>query len=142
MNVISNITSATRAALLYITVGALLIVWSSLYYVYLNNHGSPDGASWPYYVCSGFLLSGVTLLAIGLGIGWIGRSVRPAEQTHAVIPTQDNLGNPTEDVVQLPGSPLPISPVILPPVEVPPVFVHPKVAAQNVVLPSPPAVRT
>jgi hypothetical protein len=104
MNVFNNITSGTRAALLYITVGALTIVWSGLYFVYLRNHPPEPGTDLPFYLCAGFFLSGMTLLAIGLGVGWIGRSARPAEQQHAIINTQDNLGNATQGVVPVANS--------------------------------------
>ena len=100
MNIFSNITSATRAALAYITLGAIMIVWSSIYYVHLNNHPPAQGDS-PWYWCSGFLLTGVTLLLIGLAVGWIGRSARQAEQPHAVVNSRDAKGNPTQNVVPL-----------------------------------------
>jgi len=100
MNVFTNITSATRAALLYITVGSVMIVWSAIYYFYLNNH-PPQGTDSPWYWCSGFLLTGCTLLVIGLAVGWIGRSARQAEQPHALLNTRDNKGNPAPSVVPL-----------------------------------------
>jgi hypothetical protein len=101
MNIITNITSATRAALLYITVGSVMIVWSAIYYTYLNNHPPASGIDTPYYWCTGFLLTGVTLLVIGLAVGWIGRTARQAEQPHAVVNTQDSSGHPTTNVVPL-----------------------------------------
>jgi hypothetical protein len=133
MNIISNLTSAARASLAYITAGALIIVWSSLYYVYLYNHPSPDGTVAPFYLCTGLLLTGITLLAIGLGIGWIGRAARPADQTHAVVNSQDNFGNPTQDIVQLPTNAVTINPAIPPPAAVQPAFVPPQAPAPNVV---------
>ncbi len=99
MNIFTNITSATRAALAYITIGSVMIVWSSIYYFYLNNH--PPGTDGPLYWCTGFLLTGVTLLVIGLAVGWIGRSARQAEQPHAVLNTKDAKGNPAPSVVPL-----------------------------------------
>jgi hypothetical protein len=101
MSFFSQITSATRAALLYITVGSVMIVWSTIYYVYLNNHPPASGSDTPWYWCTGFLLTGVTLLLIGLGVGWIGRRARQAEQPHAVVNTPDSWGNPIQNVVPL-----------------------------------------
>jgi hypothetical protein len=129
MNVISNITSATRAALLYITVGAVILIWSGIYYYYLTKHPSAEGTDMPFYWCTGFFLTGLVLLTIGLGIGWIGRAARPAEQAHAVINSQDHFGNPTQDVVQLPNA-APVVPLATQPTAVPQAIVPP----QNVVV--------
>jgi len=105
MNVFTNMTSGTRAALGYITAGALTIVWSGLYFVYLRNHLPDLESDKPFYWCTGFLLTGVTLFVIGVAVGWIGRSARQADQLHAVINSQDSLGNPTQDVVPVTASP-------------------------------------
>jgi hypothetical protein len=126
MNVISNIASATRAALLYITVGSLMIVWSAIYWFYGSAHLQND--AWRYW-CTGFFLSGITLLVIGLAVGWIGRSARQAEQPHAVVPGSDSKGNPAPNVVPLAGNAvipantappatLPVNPALQPPVVV------------------------
>jgi hypothetical protein len=104
MNVFASLTSATRAALLYITVGSVTIVWSGISYVYLENHPPADGSDSPWYWCSGFLLTGCALLIIGLAVGWIGRSARQAEQPHALLNTRDSQGNPTSTVVPLANS--------------------------------------
>ena len=90
----------------------------------------------PYYWCTGFLLTGFTLLAIGLGIGWIGRAARPAEQQHAVINTQDNRGNATQDIVQLPNDTVPLvasAPVVQQPIVAQP-MAQPLMPAPNVVV--------
>lgn len=101
MSVFTNMTSATRAALLYITVGSITIVWAGMYYVYLNNHPAADHNDTPWYWCTGFLLTGVAVLLIGLMVGWIGRSARQAEQPHAVVAAADSAGNPVPSVVPL-----------------------------------------
>jgi hypothetical protein len=64
-------------AITYITVGALAIVWTGIWYFYLNSY--PPQTPAPYYWCTGILLSGVALMIIGLAIGQIGRSARHAE---------------------------------------------------------------
>lgn len=129
MHVFTTITSAARAALLYITVGAVMIVWSGIYYYYLNDH-PPTQSDTPWYWCTGFLLTGCTLLIIGLAVGWIGRSARQAEQPHAVINARDAQGQPTANVVPLannaviPSSSnapvMPINPAIQQPAVMPP----------------------
>ena len=116
MNVFTNMTSGTRAALGYITVGALTIVWSGLYFFYLRNHLPEGDNDKPFYWVIGFFLSGLTLFLIGVAVGWIGRSARPADQLHAVINSQDSQGYPTQDVVPVTSSssvPVASTPVVV-----------------------------
>jgi hypothetical protein len=78
MPLISKASSAVRTSLTYITVGALTMVWTAVYFAYLlNRYGSQPLAS--YYWCAGFAATGLTLLVIGLAVGYIGRSARHAE---------------------------------------------------------------
>ncbi len=129
MNIFTTITSAARAALLYITVGSVMIVWSLIYYFYLNNH-PPTQSDTPWYWCTGFLLTGCTLLIIGLAVGWIGRTARQADQPHALIATRDAQGQPSANVVPLANNAvippssnapptLPVNPAIQQPAAVP-----------------------
>jgi hypothetical protein len=76
MPLLSQPSSAARTALFYITVGALLIVWTGIWFVYLHNYAE---TSTPYYFCTGLCITGVTLLIIGLALGRIGRAARHAE---------------------------------------------------------------
>jgi hypothetical protein len=70
--------NSATTAVTFITVGALMAVWSAVYYVYLNRHESGDFAYlWVY----GFFFSGLVLIGIGIGLGHIGRVVRDAEVT-------------------------------------------------------------
>jgi hypothetical protein len=77
MPILSKPSSAARTALIYITVGALMIVWSGIWFVYLGNNGPVRPVTW--YFCAGFMLTGLTLLGIGFGLGRIGRAARHAE---------------------------------------------------------------
>jgi hypothetical protein len=77
MSILSKPSSAARTSLIYITVGALTIVWSGIWYAYLSHTPPANDLTW--YWCYGFLLTGLTLLIIGLAIGRIGRSARHAE---------------------------------------------------------------
>lgn len=83
MALVNQPSGATRASLTYITVGAVTVIWTSIWYVYLRNN--PPGSSGPYYWCGGFLLTGVILVLIGLAVGQIGRASRPADVIHADI---------------------------------------------------------
>jgi hypothetical protein len=74
----SQPSSAAKMSLAYITLGALLIVWTGIWYFYLR--ANPDGVllrTW--YICYGLLCTGAVLLAIGLAVGQIGRHARHAE---------------------------------------------------------------
>jgi hypothetical protein len=79
-------SSAARISLVYITLGALSVIWTGVWFVYLLNN-PPDGNS-VYYWCGGFLVTGLTLLLIGFMVGQIGRSARPADVvSQEVAPT-------------------------------------------------------
>src|SRR4051812_31084867 len=75
--------SSARMALIYITIGALMDVWTAVYYVYLQRQGATGNV---YLWCAGFFCTGVVLILIGLMVGQIGRSARAAEV--AATPTQ------------------------------------------------------
>jgi hypothetical protein len=77
MALLSKPSTAAKTALLYITIGLLVDIWCGIWYWYLRDHPPADEAVW--YVCYGFLLTGLALLVIGLAIGPIGRAARHAE---------------------------------------------------------------
>ena len=76
---------AARTALLYITVGALMLVWTGIWYWWLTRHADavPERT---WYWCYGLLLTGLVLLVIGLALGRIGRAAR-----HAELPPPEDL---------------------------------------------------
>jgi hypothetical protein len=77
MPLLSRPSAAARTALIYITLGALIVIWSAIWFVYLRNSDHVRNGTW--YFCAGFFLSGLTLLVIGLALGRIGRAARHAE---------------------------------------------------------------
>lgn len=77
MPLLSKPSAAAFTSLFYITTGALLDVWTGIWYVYLQRHPPQYDGTW--YWCYGFMLTGLTLMAIGFGLGRIGRSARHAE---------------------------------------------------------------
>jgi hypothetical protein len=70
-------SNSARLAVVYITVGALLVVWTGIWSLYLLSHGPVRDATW--YWILGFLLSGLTLVGIGFGVGHIGRTAKQAD---------------------------------------------------------------
>jgi len=81
----STPSSAARAALLYITGGALLVIWSGVWYIYmLSNVPASNG---PYYWCGGFVVTGLAFIFIGLGIGRIGREAKQADLPSETVVT-------------------------------------------------------
>lgn len=105
---------AARVSLTYITAGALTIVWSVIWFSYLANH-LPE-TSGPYYWASGSLASGITLLVIGLSLGWIGHSSRPAEAPAATATVVESAV--ANGAVPVAGLSAP-APTVAPPVQAP-----------------------
>lgn len=88
MPILNKLTGAFPTALIYITAGTLITVWTIVYWAF-NPPETGDGRFWVV----GFLLTGLSLLAIGLLLGKIGRAARsaelpPAEVTPAAVRTE------------------------------------------------------
>jgi len=100
-------SSAAFTSLIYITIGALMDVWSGIWWYYMTRgHGPDNVAMW--YVCYGFLLTGAVLIVIGFAVGRIGRSARKAE-----VPTQVTApaaNNPPPAPVAVPVAPAAAAP--------------------------------
>jgi hypothetical protein len=77
MVLLSKPSSAARTALIYITAGALIDVWTGIWLWWMGQH--PPANDSTYFWAYGFLLTGATLLVIGFGLGRIGRAARHAE---------------------------------------------------------------
>lgn len=95
--------TAARTALIYVTVGALTVIWTAIWYVYLSNN--PPETHAVYYWCTGLLATGLTLVLIGFGLGRIARSAQHvdlplAEVPHVVVNTQPNAAAPAPLVRQ------------------------------------------
>ncbi len=86
-------SSAARTPLVYITVGALIVIWTGVWYVHLFNN--PPETNSVYYWCTGFLMTGLTLVLIGLGLGWIGRLAHPTDLPAAGVPIPAVIPQPT-----------------------------------------------
>lgn len=81
---LSHQAPATRASLLYITGGSVLIVWTVVWLIYLLANSTDSGRI--YYVVFGLLATGIVLLYIGLRLGSIGRAAKQAETPPPATP--------------------------------------------------------
>ncbi len=70
-----------KAAIIYITLGALIDVWTAVWY-FTAGRTEPLGDTTRFWLF-GLFLSGVTLMLIGFFLGQIGRAARKAEMPPA-----------------------------------------------------------
>ena len=80
MPILNKLTGAFPTALIYITAGTIIAIWTVVYWAF-NTPATRDGFFWVV----GFLLTGLSLLAIGLLLGKIGRAARSAELPPAEV---------------------------------------------------------
>jgi hypothetical protein len=90
MPILNKFSGAFPTALIYITVGTLIVIWTIVSMVF-NAPATHTG----YFWVMGFLLTGLALLAIGLLLGQIGRAVRteklpPPVVTATAVQTEQN----------------------------------------------------
>lgn len=108
MWLISQLSSAARMALVYITIGALTVIWTGVWFTFVvNNRPESQGV---YYWIAGFFITGLTLIAIGLGVGQIGRSAKTADAPPAqavVQPTATVPGTPVVPAGMVPAATVP-----------------------------------
>jgi hypothetical protein len=77
-------STTARTALFYITAGAFAVVWTGVWFVYLFNN--PPETNSAYYWCTGILVTGLTLVLIGLGLGRFGRPAPVAAPQQPLFP--------------------------------------------------------
>src|SRR5262245_15966427 len=114
MPLVTKTSPAAQTALLYITAGALVLVWSCVWLAWLLYHSVSGPGS--YFVCTGCIMTGVTLLLIGLFTGPIGKASKAAEQPAEVATevTRDEAGNVVASVPATQAPP-PTQPAVGPP---------------------------
>jgi len=81
MSMLSNPAFGPRLAVAYVTIGALIDVWTGVWY-YAFSHPSAPGGGLPanqWFWVTGFFLTGLTLMIIGLLIGPLGQYARKSE---------------------------------------------------------------
>jgi hypothetical protein len=99
MAILSKPSGAFPIALIYITVGTLMVVWTGVaFYFY------PPETNWGKFILYGCMITGFALLAIGLLLGQIGRASRnaelpPTEVTQAVSVSEQKAAENPQPVV-------------------------------------------
>src|SRR6516162_1180869 len=79
MAMLTKPSAAAKMALAYITIGSLLIVWTGVWFVFFGRNLDYHEHERIWYFSTALLLTGFTLLVIGLALGRIGRAARHAE---------------------------------------------------------------
>jgi|GEM_PF-1576982 len=89
MPLLSKPSFAPPTALFYITLGALLDVWTVVWYFWFARDQQGYISSNTWFWLSGLFLSGLVLLLIGFYLGRIGRAARKAEAPPPEVQTQE-----------------------------------------------------
>jgi len=85
MPILTKPSFAPSTAIIYVTIGALLDVWTAVYYfTFVQPEPINDRGNIMFWV-AGFFLTGVTFMIIGLVMGPIGRNARQAEMPPAEV---------------------------------------------------------
>lgn len=106
---------SASGAILYVTIGTLLMIWSGLYYYYFLS--PPDRTSdWQNFACIGTILSGFAIASIGLLFGVIGRGAKAADTTIGAAPIGPMVapavvGTPGVPVAPMNGAPMTAAPM-------------------------------
>jgi len=89
MPLLSKPAFGPRTAIIYITIGSLIDVWTAVwYFTYArDDHGNISRNTW--FWLAGLFLTGLTLIIIGVLLGEIGRSARKAEMPPAEAQNQE-----------------------------------------------------
>jgi len=86
MILLSKPSFAPGTAVIYITVGALLNVWTAIYYFAFAGTFHPDTVHTTMFWLMGFFATGVILMVIGFALGPISRSAEQAAPAAIVDP--------------------------------------------------------
>ena len=78
MPMLSQPSFGPRTALIYVTTGSLIDVWTGVWYFAFRNPAAPLSNTATFWLC-GLFLTGLTLVIIGLLLGPLGRSARKVE---------------------------------------------------------------
>src|SRR4051812_17822535 len=111
MSMLSKPAFGPRLAVAYVTIGALIDVWTGVWYYSFAQSGGLPANQW--FWVTGFFLTGLTLMVIGLLIGPLGQYARkselpPPDATQPEAQIQATAAaNPNPVVGGQPGMPVP-----------------------------------
>jgi len=89
MPLLSKPSFGPRTALIYITVGALLDVWTVVWYFWFARDQTGTVSSNTWFWLTGLFLTGLVFMVIGFYLGRIGRAARKAELPPAEAQPQE-----------------------------------------------------
>lgn len=89
MAILSHPAFGPRTALMYITIGSLMDVWTAVwYFAFLRDAPHPmSNVTWFWLI--GLFLTGITLIVLGLALGPIGQAARRAELPPSEVARQE-----------------------------------------------------
>lgn len=120
MAILSHPAFGPRTALAYITVGALMDVWTAVWYFSFVRGSGHDISNTTWFWLLGLFLTGLTLIVLGLALGPIGQAARraelpPPEAAHAeAVVQQTAAANPPPVVGYPPPGLAPAQPAVPP----------------------------
>jgi hypothetical protein len=79
MSILSKPSFAPSTAIVYITAGALMDIWTGVYWFAFTRHEPAETGHMAVFWLTGFFLTGLCLIIIGFALGPIGRAARQAE---------------------------------------------------------------
>ena len=83
MSMLTNPAFGPKVALIYVTAGALIDVWTAVYYFAYGrgkmNDDNPGDDNTTWFWVAGFFLTGLVLIILGLVLGPLGRAARESE---------------------------------------------------------------
>jgi hypothetical protein len=86
MPVLSKPAFGPKVALVYVTIGALIDVWTVVYYFAFARSEAMSNTTWFFLL--GLFFSGLVLIVLGLILGPLGRAARQAELPPTSATTQ------------------------------------------------------
>ncbi len=122
MPILSHPAFGPKTALGYVTGGALLCVWTLVWYFTRGQDRALDHTDW--FWLSGLFLTGITFVFLGLILGPLGRAARQAElPPHGALSAEAAIQQtaaanvhpavaPIAPVAQVPVQPAPVAPAV------------------------------
>jgi hypothetical protein len=101
-----------RTAIIYVTVGLLIDVWTAVWYFSFGRPAGETLSNTTWFWLAGFFLTGLSLIGIGLFLGPLGRAARKAE-----LPPTDAIA--MEAAIQQTSAAVPNPVIAAPPAAVP-----------------------